>query len=270
MSGFYDGSSMSGVLIASGLVTFFCLQGWVEEGWRILFWMGSFTALFGLLLRLKSAGESQPKKQRWNLLQALREHKGAFGSIILASGFSHVTYAIPFTLMNGFAPLVTSVTKADIMAVHTGLLGVDMLLLPCFGWLAYRFGKEKVMFAGAIGSAVTAIPLLACLEGAGVVTVTLIRSAIVVFGVAFAAPYHAWKIEQIPREHRYTLLSLGCTLGSQLIGAPTCAVCLWLYQQIGATWAPGLYLTLFGMAAGWIVYQLSPGQKLSRIANFEG
>ncbi len=257
MSSFYDVSSMSGTLIASGLVTFFCMQGWAETGWRLLFWMGGLTAFFGLFLRLKTqeGKEFQSRAKKWNLMQTLKDHKGALASIIIASGFSYTTYALAFTLMNGYVPLVTSLTKADVMKVNTVLLAIDMLLLPCFGYLAHRFGKEKVMFAGALGSAIGAIPLFYCLNGAGLAMVTIVRLSIVICGVAFAAPYHAWKLELIPPSHRYTILSLGCTFGSQLIGAPTSAICLWLYQKLGYVWAPGLYLMAIGALAGVVIYR---------------
>lgn len=263
MSSFYGLSSMSGVIVASGLVTFLCVQGWVEEAWRFLFWAGSLTAVFGLFLRLKTqeGGEFQPKGPKWSLVQTLREHRGVFVSIILASGFSYTTYAMAFTLMNGYVPLVTSLTKADVMKVHTSLLVVDMLLLPCFGFLAHKWGKEKIMLAGALCSAVFAIPLFYCLNGAGIAMVNAIRLTIVVFGVAFAAPYHAWKLERVLPEHRYTLLSLGCALGSQLIGTPTSAICLWLYQRLGYIWAPGLYLMTMGILAAVVIYRYAYSLK---------
>ncbi len=231
MSGWYDVSSIGGALVASGLVTFFCMYGWVEEWWRWLFWMGGATAIFGLILRLKTpeSTEFRSENKKWNLFQTLSEHRRAFIAIVLASGFSYTTYALPFNLMNGYVPIVTSLTKSDVMQVNTALLVIAMLLLPCFGYLAYKFGKEKIMLAGAFCSALTAIPLFYFLEGAGMMAVTLIRCAIVICGVAFAAPFHAWKLDCIPVQHRYTLLSLGYTVGTQLIGAPASAICLWLY-----------------------------------------
>jgi MFS family permease len=252
MSSFYDISSMSGILIASGVVTLFSMQGQMEEWWRLPFWIGGITAFFSLFLRLKTQEgiEFQPKIKKPGLIQSLKEHRGALVSITLASGFSYATYSLVFTLMNGYVPLVTSLTKSDVMQVNTFLLAIDMLLLPCFGYLAHRLGKEKVMLAGAICSALGAIPLFYFLNGAGLITVTIIRLIMVTFGVAFAAPYHAWKLERVPPEHRYTVLSLGCTLGSQLIGAPTSVLCLWLYQQLGYVWAPGLYLMLVSTLAG--------------------
>lgn len=268
MSSFYDISSISGVLIASGLVTYFSIQGWVEENWRFLFWIGSLTAFFGLLLRLKTqeGNEFQIRDKKTDLWQTIKAYKRGVAAIIVTSGFSYATYSMAFTLMNGYVPLVTDLAKADAMKLNTILLVVDMILLPCFGFLAQRIGKEKVMFVGAFCSAFFAIPFFACLQEATMIGVILIRFGIIIFGVAFAAPYHAWKLDQIPPQYRYTLLSLGCTLGSQLIGAPAPAIGLWLYQKLGTIWAPGLYLFLIGVFAGMIVYNFGTIKNLKQTA----
>ena len=51
LSSFYGVSSIVGYVIASGLVTLFCMQGHIEETWRVLFWMGGITAIAGFLDR---------------------------------------------------------------------------------------------------------------------------------------------------------------------------------------------------------------------------
>ena len=228
----------------------------MEEGWRLLFWMGGMTAVVGLFVRLKTqeGKEFQPEK-KWGFIHALKGHKRALISVAIALGFSYTTYDLAFTVMNSYVPLVSALTKTDLMKVNTALLVFDMFLLPCFGYLAHKAGKEKVMMAGAFCSALGAIPLFYCLNGAGIAVATAVRTAIVIFGVAFAAPYHAWKLECVPPQYRYTILSLGCTLGSQLIGAPTTAVSLWLYKQLGFVWAPGLYLAVIGVLAWVVVYR---------------
>jgi MFS family permease len=241
-SGFYGASSIVGYVIASGLVTLFCMQGIIEEGWRLLFWLGGATAIFGFFLRLKTHPEIPLPKIEKKILPILIQNRGPLLSVIIAAGFSYTTFALPFTLMNGFVPLVTSLSKTDVMQVNTVLLIIDMLTLPLFGYLATRWGKEKMMFAGAFWSAVGAIPLFYLLDGASLALVIAIRLILMVLGVAFAAPYHAWALEQVAPEHRYTILCLGSALGSQLIGAPASAVGLWLYQQLGWVFAPGLYL----------------------------
>ncbi|MEI8300336.1 MAG: MFS transporter, partial [Chlamydiota bacterium] len=40
MSSFFDASTIGGILIASGLVTFLSEKRWIEIGWRYLFWAG--------------------------------------------------------------------------------------------------------------------------------------------------------------------------------------------------------------------------------------
>lgn len=257
ISSWYDVSSILGALIASSLVTFFCTYNWIEEWWRYLFWIGGVTAIFGLFLRLKTQEgyEFQSDHKKCSLYQALKDNKKAFISIVLASGFSYTTYTLSFNLMNGYVPIVTSLSQSDVMQVNTALLVFDMCLLPCFGYLAHKIGKEKVMLAGALCSTLTAISFFYFLKGSSLLVATLIRCVIVMCATAFAAPFHAWKLDCMPAEYRYTLLSLGYTLGTQLIGAPASAICLWLYKQLGYVWAPGLYLMLVGSLAAVAVYK---------------
>jgi MHS family proline/betaine transporter-like MFS transporter len=259
VSSCYDASSIGGILLASGLVTFMSAQGIIDQGWRILFWFGGITAIFGIFLRWKTTDGAEfvnaPVTKNVSNLQSLKEYKLPLLSIILASGFSHTTYSLAFTLMNGYIPLITSLSKTEVMQVNTILLVVDLFLLPCFGYLASKFGKEKVMLAGALCSALSAIPLFSLLNHASLATVIAVRLVIILFGVAFAAPYYAWAIEEVPARHRYLILSLGSALGSQLIGTPTSAICLWLYKTLGWSGAPALYLLAAGSAAGFVVYR---------------
>lgn len=261
MSSLYDASSILGILTASALVTFFSAQGIVEEKWRLLFWIGGSSALLGILLRLKTKTEALVSKKE-PLLHILKANKAILLSIILLSGFSYTTYSLSFTLMNGFVPLITFLTKADVLKVNTALLVADMLLLPIFGYLAYRFGKEKVMLTALFCSLVGAIPLFSILSAASLERVIGVRLLIMTFGVAFAAPYYAWCIERIAPQHRFRILALGAALGSQLIGMPSSALCLWVYQKTGWVAAPGLYLSLL---AGFALFRMTRKKEVTYV-----
>lgn len=257
VSSLYDASSILGILIASALVAFFCWLGIIKEGWRILFWIGSITAILGLFLRTRTEeGQEyiQSPREKKSPFKVLKENQKALFAVILASGFSYTTYALAFTLMNGYVPMVTSHSATDVMVINTALLMLDMLLLPCFGYLSQKWGKEKVMGTAAFCSSIAAIPLFFLLDDASLQSIIAVRIAIVMLGVAFAASYHAWALELVDPQHRYTILSVGCALGSQLIGAPSSAICLWLYKQVGWVCAPGIYLLLVGAAAGFVVW----------------
>lgn len=255
VSSLYDASSIGGVIIASAGVGFMSSYGLVDEHWRYLFYFGGITAFFGVFLRFfaRETHKSDPKKIPW--LQALKEHRRAFLSIMIASGFSYSVYSLSFTLMNGLVPLVTSVSKSQVMNMNTLFLIIDMLLLPCFGYLSNKWGKEKVMLTGALCSALGAVPLFFMLDQASFEIVLAVRFLLLLFGVAFAAPYYAWAMQQVPSAHRYLILSFGCAIGSQLIGMPTSAICLWLYHTFNWSAAPGFYLMAVALAASWMIYR---------------
>jgi len=251
MSSLFDASTVGGILIASGLVTFLSAHEWIETGWRFLFLAGGATATVGIFLRMEAeeSGEFISLK-RTSRLREIFQHKRAFLAIILAAGFSYTTYSIAFTFMNGYIPLVTSIEKSDMMKVNTTLLGLDFFLLPFFGFLSYKFGKEKVMFCGAFCCCLGAIPLFSLLgPSSHFLFVTGVRMFIVLSGVAFAAPYHAWALEQVPPHCRSTILCLGYTIGSQVIGTPTAAICLWIYRETEWVGAPSLYLLPIALGA---------------------
>jgi MFS transporter, MHS family, proline/betaine transporter len=257
MSGIYDSSSIAGILIASAMVTLFSHQGIIFDKWRILFWIGGVAAILGILFRLKASEGAEyihaKKRERPNLISLIKEHREALIAVICVAGFSNTTFFLAFTLMNGFIPLITSLSKTEVMAANTLLLFVDMLLLPLFAYLASRIGREKLMLAAAGTSMFCAIPLFCCLKGANLTVVILVRFVIMSLGVAFSSTYHSWSQERVPSEARYTILSLGYALGSQLIGAPTAALSLWLYKKTGWFGAPALYLMVAATLAAFFV-----------------
>jgi len=261
-SGCYDASTIGGILFASALVVAFSAHDFMHLGWRLLFLFGGGTALVGIFLRLMARDPVESvicQEKRPPIWQIFKQYKSPMLAIILASGFGHTTYHLAFTLMNGYIPLITSLSKTDVMEMNTYLLLIDLCLLPCFGYLSTKWGKERVMLIGATGAVLSAMPLFSMLEGASLGTVAFVRATIMMFGIAFAAPYYAWAMEQVPAQHRCLLLAFGGAIGTQCIGMPTSATCLWLYKTGGWSGVPGVYLMATGTLAGWVVLRsLSP------------
>jgi MFS transporter, MHS family, proline/betaine transporter len=273
MSAIYDSSTVLGILIASAIVTLLSFQEMIYEAWRSLFWMGGIVAILGVFFRWKAQeGEEylqSKKKVCTNIFSLIKKHKQALIAVTCVAGFSHMTYFLAFTLMNGFVPLITSVSKTQVMGTNTLLLLIDMLLLPVFGYFSTRMGREKMMLAAAVGSFFSAVPLFYCLKGASLATVIAVRFIIVSLGVAFAATYHSWSQERVPPEARYTILSLGYALGSQLIGAPTAAFSLWLYQKTDWLIAPAFYLMATSGLAAFFVRKYFWQPVLEMFSEFE-
>jgi MFS family permease len=217
-----------------------------------LYLFGCITALFGCLIRQTSL----PSKSTVTLSQSITnqihifwlQRKSLF-FIIIISGFAYANYSIALILMNGMVPLITSLTKTDIMEINTYLLILDCCALPFFGWLASKIRREKLMLSVSLGVVFLATPLLLLLEGASLMTVMIVRIIFVILGVAFFSPFDAWAQQLIPDNCRYAVISLGYALGSQILGSPTATIALWCFQKTGMISSIGWYWMALAFAS---------------------
>lgn len=252
LSSIYGVSTIGGLLLASMGVFLLSHYFQIDPGWRFLYLFGCVTALFGCLIRRFSVPESTSVK----LCQTFSNWKGTLKTywkplifIAINSGFTHATYSIALVLMNGFIPLVSSLTKADMVKVNTFLLLLDFATLPLFGWLSSKIHREKLMLAASLGVVLFAIPLFLSLQGASMMGVVIVRIAFVILGVAFCAPFYAWTQQLIPPESRYAVISFGYAIGSQLLGSPAAAFALWCFQKTGMISSVAWYWMALGLAS---------------------
>ena len=235
LSGFYNASTILGYLIASGFVSCFAYFQIIETHWRLLYLIGSLTCLVGCLFRLGPAEAGKRKKEGWvrEQFQALWENRFVVFQIAVISGFSYSCFSIALVLMNGFIPEVTDLSKTEVAHMNTLLMLFDFVMLPLFGLLAQKTSREFLMGMAATAAVILGIPLFLLLEGADLVTAAFVRIVTVLIGVAFSAPLHAWVMPLVRQEHRYTTLSFGYALGTQLFGGITAAMSLWLFHCTG-------------------------------------
>lgn len=256
MSSLYSSSTIAGVLFASAGVSILCAFHIIQEYWRVLYFSGFFTAIFVVFLRTKTPLflANLPHKPPFkSVFKVCWDKRQALVTIAIASGFSYASYLLPLIMMNGFIPLVSSVSNTEMMHLSTFLLCIDFLLLPAFGWLASRFSREKMMIFSSMLAMIAGYPLFWLLDGASLFTVIFVRFSLVVIGVWFSAPFHAWAQTLVSSSHRYTLISFGYALGSQFIGGPTAVVSLWLFQKTDEIVSVGLYWMVLGLLASYFV-----------------
>ncbi|NGX38843.1 MAG: Proline/betaine transporter [Chlamydiae bacterium] len=253
LSSLYDSSTILGIFLASGVVTLFSFQRETfVHFWRVPFFIGSICGIWGFFIRLYLP-EPVQQKQRVSIREhfsLILKYRAAALPIIFAAGFSYCTYLYATTFMNGYLPFVTTITKEQACRSNTFLLLLDFILLPLFGFLATRWVKEKLMMWCALLVMVLAFPLFSLLPNASSQVAIVVRIVFVTLGVGFAAPFHHWAQEKVPAHVRYTLVATASALGSQLIGMPSAAISLWLYQKTGWVAAPSFYfMGVAGLAA---------------------
>ncbi len=250
LSGLYNASTMGGLLLASFGVFLIGKYNFIDPGWRLLYLCGCITALFGCLMRRTASPIQEPIKfsQTLTKLKAtLWTHKKALLFIAICSGFGSASYCMALILMNGLVPLISTVTKAEIMKINTYLLIFDFCALPFFGWVASQVSREKLMVSAALGAFLLSIPLFYSLEGASLTGIIAVRATLVILGVAFFAPFHAWAGGLVPQEARYMVVSLGYALGYQILGSPSAAFALWCFQKTGMVSSVPWYWMFLGL-----------------------
>lgn len=254
LSSLYSASTIGGILLASFGVTLLSLFHITEEGWRFLYVFGCSTGLFGCWLRKYISAEKDVKEQTstsptlTSLIKSLWQYRIPLSMIMLAAGFSYANYTIALVLVNGLVPLISSISREQMVSLNTALLILDFCTLPLFGWLASKVKREKLMLIAALGVVISAFPAFYFLEEGSWLTVIVIRICLVVLGVAFSAPFHAWAQELIPSSSRYLIISFGYALGTQLLGGPTAAISLWLFQKTAIVTSASWYWIILATA----------------------
>jgi MHS family proline/betaine transporter-like MFS transporter len=267
LSGLYGASAIGGHLLASVGVYAITKYSTTNSGWRFLYLCGCMTALFGCMIRLRSSSSQSVRKFSYsieNLKHTVWSNRKMLLVIILSSGFAHATYSIALVLMNGFIPLVSSLTKTEMMKINTYLLILDFCALPFFGWLASQISREKLMLSASLGIFLLAMPLLLLLKGASISVIIGVQITFVIFGVAFFAPFHAWIQQLVPPNCRYIIISLGYAIGSQFLGSPTAAIALWFFKKTGMISSIAWYWMLLAIASSLSIVAAMTSRSTSK------
>jgi len=169
-----------GLLLSTGLVslisTFTTDEQFLSWGWRIPF-LFSIVLVLGALWVRKGMDESaefeqqrqQPaEKRRLPVMDALIRHPGAFLKIIalrlceLLTMYIVTAFALSYSTQNLGLPRE--------LFLNIGLLvgGISCLTIPCFAWLADRFGRRRVYITGALTGALSTFPFFMALEAQSV------------------------------------------------------------------------------------------------------
>lgn len=259
LSSLFNASTIVGILIASLCVSILSKAGIIQVNWRWLYFLGAGTAYVGYFLRRKCDFQETGlnSKEKFSLKKVglnIWNNRLAFVTIVCGSGLMYANYMIALVMMNGFIPLVSTYTKEQMIHLNTGLLLLDCLIMPLFGLLATKYPRHRLMLIAALSTALSAMPLFHILQGASLMMVIAIRLTLVLFGVWFSATFHSWAQGLIPKENRYSLISLGYALGSQLLGGPTAAVSLGLYKKTHVASSTAFYLIFLALLASSMIF----------------
>ncbi|MGQ9452621.1 MULTISPECIES: shikimate transporter [Leclercia] len=238
-----------GLLLSTGLVSLISTlttdEQFLSWGWRIPF-LFSIVLVLGALWVRKGMDESaefeqqrqQPaEKRRLPVMDALIRHPGAFLKIIalrlceLLTMYIVTAFALSYSTQNLGLPRE--------LFLNIGLLvgGISCLTIPCFAWLADRFGRRRVYITGALTGALSTFPFFMALEAQSVVW-------IVVFAILLANIAHDMVVcvqqpmftEMFGASYRYSGAGVGYQVASVVGGGFTPFIAAALVTFSGGDW----------------------------------
>ncbi len=245
-----------GLLLSTGLVSLISTlttdAQFLSWGWRIPFLFSILLVLAALWVRngMEESAEFQQQrqtpavKQRLPVIEALIRHPGAFLKIIglrlceLLTMYIVTAFALNYSTQNLGLPRE--------LFLNIGLLvgGLSCLTIPCFAWLADRFGRRRIYITGALVGTLSAFPFFMALEARSL-------AWILVFSVLLANVAHDMVVcvqqpmftSMFGASYRYSGAGVGYQVASVVGGGFTPFIAAALVTFSGGDWhSVALYL----------------------------
>ena len=249
-----------GLLLSTGLVSLISSlttdEQFLSWGWRLPFLFSVALVLIALWIR-NGMAESQefeaqqrqtiaPQvKKRLPVVEALLRHPGAFLLIIalrlceLLTMYIVTAFALNYSTQNLGLPRE--------LFLNIGLLvgGLSCLTIPCFAWLADRFGRRRIYITGALIGTLSGFPFFMALESQSVFWILF-------FALMLANIAHDMVVcvqqpmftELFGASYRYSGAGVGYQVASVVGGGFTPFIAAALVTFSGGAWhSVALYLT---------------------------
>jgi MFS family permease len=227
-------------------------DAFVQWGWRLGFLVSFVLVIFGLVIRgrltesplFEEAARRRPP--RAPLIDVLREHPLAVLRAVFATGASTAMGYIILTyiLSYGTAQIRYSPNALLVLVIVTS--AVQIFAIYGLSGLADRFGRQRIVAAGAIGQVVVS-PVFFLMFDTGVFALALTACVIAVIMIsAQYGPLPALLSQQFPTRVRYSGVSLGYQLGNVVGGGLAPVLATAIFATTHSSLLVGTYLA--GMA----------------------
>ncbi|MFH5070930.1 shikimate transporter [Enterobacter cloacae complex sp. 2024EL-00215] len=245
-----------GLLLSTGLVSLISQlttdEQFLSWGWRIPFIFSVVLVIAALWIRngmeesteFEQQREKPVVKKRLPVMDALVQHPGAFLKIIalrlceLLTMYIVTAFALNYSTQNLGLPRE--------LFLNIGLLvgGISCLTIPCFAWLADRYGRRRIYITGALIGTLSAWPFFMALEAQSVFW-------IVFFAIMLANIAHDMVVcvqqpmftELFGARYRYSGAGVGYQVASVVGGGFTPFIAAALVTFSGGNWhSVALYL----------------------------
>jgi MFS family permease len=231
---YYQFSSMVGMILASLCATIIFSFDLPTYSWRILFIFSGIILIFATRLRFQLNQQISVKiKTEVKLYSMMNSNKINFLKIALTTAMSHVTYIIPFVLLNNLIPQITDVNLVDMMSTNTMLLVLDMLMIPVVGKFLKGYDPEKIMIISLVCMLFSIPIMMLFLPNANIYYIIFFRIWVVFLGVIFMCPQNIYYNNMFNNHSKYLIVGISSSVGAATIGKISTPISLYFWHISG-------------------------------------
>ena len=238
-----------GLLLSTGLVSLISQlttdEQFLSWGWRIPFIFSIVLVIAALWIRngmeesaeFEKQQEKPAVKKRLPVMEALVRHPGAFLKIIALRLCELLTMYIVTAFALNYSTQNLGLPRELFLNIGLVVGGISCLTIPCFAWLADRFGRRRVYITGALVGTLSAWPFFMALEAQSIFW-------IVFFAIMLANVAHDMVVcvqqpmftELFGASYRYSGAGVGYQVASVVGGGFTPFIAAALVTFSGGNW----------------------------------
>lgn len=252
---YYQCSTMIGIILASAIATIVSSSAESFVNWRYAFALGMLTGIIGLCFRLVIFSSSNSisynteatayhKNIMMHSSKANQTKLSKFFLLLKVSclhGLSYITYAVPFVILDNIIPLISNISRTEILAYSNVLMYFDAAMIVAIGHIIRSNNYKIWMLLAVILFAVTMIPCFVYLPKLPLQVIILIKCWIIFCGVVFTSLLNVWLVQKVDG-NKYLFIGIGYVIGCEFWGRSSITICLALWQYFNDLIAPAIYI----------------------------
>lgn len=262
-------SSVVGMLAASSMASLCALEAMPDWGWRVPFLLSFPIGLVGFYIRKNTQETSAFNKAHKEGTESFVDLiKNNFSSLFITFGigcFIGVLYYVPFVFMGHYHTLVTSLSMSTTLFIITLGLVIYMFCLALAGYMADKFGPQKVMLTIVFATLFLAYPAFWLIQSGELSLVIQGEVILSLLAGLFVGPANGLTASLFDVKGRCRGVSFSLSLGISLLGGLTPVFLVYIINQTQLLNWPAAWMIFGALIAGVSVVASSRVQKQALI-----
>jgi MHS family proline/betaine transporter-like MFS transporter len=255
-------SAALGLLISS-LISLLLIHSFTPEallswGWRVGYWLGACMSGVSIVFRLMMPETPSYQKiinhhqnERYalsNLFKKTRHLKSMAFVFLLASSWG-IIYQLLYVWMPTYLTQMLHYQTQSALLINTIFLFIFLCLILCFGYLADRVSRQKLLMVSSTSIMVFAYPAFILLSSQSLYQAMIAMALLTLMFSIYIPSALVSMVEAFDTELRYTGLSFSFNMGLALFGGTCPLIATWLITHTQTNLAPAAYMAFAGLMA---------------------